>query len=308
MTLSRLLTCSLCLTAVVASAEEYWASGIYQSDGNYHGWYDVDKTGDDDGMCYAASAANLVAWWQFGRQNSGLSLPSGVPTAPEDIWGKYKSACEKTDEGGVTVCAINWWLSGVYLPATPDEEARSVVGYDEENVDLITLKSFSGYYYDQYSLTEDDLGDFFKMYALDPEDEEEKELYAGVFADLLTNGAGVSLGLSSDKGELAHAVTLWGAEYDDVTGVLSMIWLTDSDDNNHQLFSVDVNVDEDANKIYFKDPEKVGYGYYEGVYIDQVRAILPSVAEAWGIPEPNAATLAALMSLVGVATRRRRRK
>ena len=178
MNLSRLFTCSLCLTAAVASAEEYWASGISQSDGNYYGWYDVNKTGDDDGMCYAASAANLVAWWQDGRIRSGLSVSSEAPTAAEAIWGKYKSACEKTDEGGVTVCAINWWLSGVYLPASPEEEARSVVGYDEENVDLITLKSFSGYYYDQYSLTEDDLGDFFKVYALDPdpEDEGEKEL------------------------------------------------------------------------------------------------------------------------------------
>ena len=87
-----------------------------------------------------------------------------------------------------------------------------------------------------------------------------------------------------------------------------MIWLTDSDDYEHQLFSVDVNVDEDANKIYFANPGEVGYGAYEGVFIDQVYAIMPSEAEVWGIPEPNAATLAAQMSLVGVATRRRRRK
>ena len=307
MALSRLLTCSLCLTAVTASAEEYWASGIYQSDGNYYGWYDVDKTKEkdvDDLMCYAASAANLVAWWQDGRVKSGLSISSEAPTAAEVVWGKYKSACIKSDVGGMTLAAVNWWLSGVYMPTGDEDAARSIFSYDENKP--ITLESFSGYYYDQYSLTQDNLEDFFDLYAYNGKEEDDTKLYDRIFAELLEDGAGVSLALGSDVGNLGHAVTLWGAEYAD-NGVLSKIWLTDSDDYKHQLFSVDVNVDEDANKIYFKDPGKVGYGYYEGVFIEQVYAIMPSEAEAWGIPEPNAATLAALMGLIGVAVRRRRK-
>ena len=308
MNLSRLFTCSLCLTAAVASAEEYWASGIYESGGNYYGWYDVDKTREkdvDDLMCYAASASNLVAWWQDGRIESGLSVSPEAPTAAEAIWGKYKSACIRSDEGGITIAAVNWWLSGTYL-STGDEDAdRSVFEYDEKKA--ITLNAFSGYYYDQYSLTQDKLEDFFDLYAYDGNGEDDTRLYDRVFADLLEDGAGVSLALLSDVGDLGHAVTLWGAEYAD-DGVLSRIWLTDSDDYKHQLFSVDVNVDEGANKIYFTNPGEVGYGAYEGVYIGQVYAILPSEAELWGIPEPNAATLAALMGLVGVAVRRRRRK
>lgn len=302
MNLSRLLTCSLCLTATLAFAEEYWASGVSESGG----WYDVNKTWDvDENMCYAASASNLVAWWQNGRFESGLPLPSGVPTAAEAIWGKYKSACIRPDEGGLTIGAINWWLSGTYLPSSPTDLERSATEYDEDAV--ITLKPFSGYYYDQYSLTQDKLEDFFDLYAYDGNGEDDTRLYDRVFADLLEDGAGVSLALLSDVGDLGHAVTLWGAEYAD-DGVLSRIWLTDSDDYKHQLFSVDVNVDEGANKIYFTNPGEVGYGAYEGVYIGQVYAILPSEAELWGIPEPNAATLAALMGLVGVAVRRRRRK
>ena len=303
MTLSRLLACSLCLTAAVASAEEYWAAGVNQ----FGGWYDVEKTREkdvDDLMCYAASAANLVAWWQKGRRDSDLPLPSEAPTAAEVIWGKYKSACIRPDVGGLTIGAINWWLSGTYLPTGDEDAERSVFEYDEEKT--ITLDSFSGYYYDQYSLTQDKLEDFFDLYAYDVNGEDDTRLYDRVFADLLDDRAGVSLALLSDVGNLGHAVTLWGAEYAD-NGVLSKIWLTDSDDYKHQLFSVDVNVDEDANKIYFKDPEKVGYGYYEGVFIEQVYAIMPSEAEVWGIPEPNAATLAALMGLIGVAVRRRRK-
>ena len=307
MNLSRLFTCSLCLTAAVASAEEYWASGISQSDGNYYGWYDVDKTREkdvDDLMCYAASASNLVAWWQDGRIKSGLPVSSEAPTAAEDIWGKYKSACIRSDEGGITIAAVNWWLSGTYL-STGDEDAdRSVFEYDEKKA--ITLNAFSGYYYDQYSLTQDKLEDFFDMYTctLEEGDDPEAKLHAGVFADLLESGAGIGLGISSDNGELAHAVTLWGAEYTD-ENILSKIWLTDSDDDATSLFSVDVSMKGD--KIYF-DVENTFYEDYEGVFIDEVYAILPSEAKLWGIPEPNAATLAALMSLVGVAMRRRRRK
>ena len=55
-----------------------WADGVSESGG----WYDVNKNspwnGDvDDLMCYAACAANLIAWWQ---QRSHL-----VSTAPDDI-------------------------------------------------------------------------------------------------------------------------------------------------------------------------------------------------------------------------------
>lgn len=303
MTLSRLLACSLCLTAAVASAEEYWASGIYQSDGTYYGWYDVNKTWDgDDNMCYAASASNLIAWWQAGRLESGLSLPSGVPNTAETIWGKYKSACIRPDEGGLTIGAINWWLSGTYLPSSPTDLERSATEYDEDAV--ITLKPFSGYYYDQYSLTRNHLDDFFDMYTctLEEGDDPGTKIYAGVFADLLESGAGIGLGISSDNGELAHAVTLWGAEYTD-ENILSKIWLTDSDDDATSLFSVDVSMKGD--KIYF-DVENTFYEDYEGVFIDEVYAILPSEAKLWGIPEPSYIALP-LITLAGLLVRRRRK-
>ena len=303
MTLSRLLACSLCLTAAVASAEEYWASGIYQSDGTYYGWYDVNKTWDgDDNMCYAASASNLIAWWQAGRLESGLSLPSGVPNTAEAIWGQYKGACIDPDSGGASISAINWWLSGVYTPANPEEAERHILDYEEDEADSSNFTSFSGYYYDQYSLTRDNLEDFFDMYGLGEEDSDMR-LYTGVFADLLEAGAGVSLAILSDYGSLAHAVTLWGAEYTD-EGVLSMIWLTDSDDDEVKLFSVDVAVDEN-DKIYL-DIDDLGYADCEGVYIDQVYAIFPSEAKIWAIPEPSYAILP-LITLAGLLVRRRRK-
>ena len=69
-----------------------WAKGISQE----AGWYDANKNdpynGDaDDLMCYAASAANLITWWQ--NSNYGKNLASAdVPRDIDSIWQTYGSS------------------------------------------------------------------------------------------------------------------------------------------------------------------------------------------------------------------------
>ncbi|MBR2051829.1 MAG: IdeS/Mac family cysteine endopeptidase, partial [Bacteroidales bacterium] len=41
-----------------------------------------------------------------------------------------------------------------------------------------------------------------------------------------TCGLGVSIGLGGGL----HSITLWGCEYDNATGIVSKIWIADSDD------------------------------------------------------------------------------
>ena len=70
--------------------ENVWAKGLsatYTEKGwEVSGWYDAQKTstqGDmDDNMCYAASAANLLAWWQNGED----ALESEAPRELDTIW------------------------------------------------------------------------------------------------------------------------------------------------------------------------------------------------------------------------------
>ena len=69
------------------------------------------------------------------------------------------------------------------------------------------------------------------------------------FAELL-EGSPISLGIYSDSANLAHSVTLWAVEYDN-DGNLTTIWLTDSDDYENRIFSVQVTLDKEENKIYF---------------------------------------------------------
>ena len=95
MNYTRLLAVSMGGLLGLAFAEEekttnswlYLAPGLMQTvtDGGVviSGWYDAEKTWDeDDNMCYAASAANLIAWWQ----NSDSAVVSEAPRSLDVIW------------------------------------------------------------------------------------------------------------------------------------------------------------------------------------------------------------------------------
>ena len=81
---------TLCAGLAQAETTTVWAKGV-SAEG---GWYDVNKQGpndDNDGdknMCYAASAANLITWWQ----DSLTVVPTGTPTDAESVWTAYKNA------------------------------------------------------------------------------------------------------------------------------------------------------------------------------------------------------------------------
>lgn len=70
---------SLGLSLGWASAKETIRTGSYWTEGGSieTGWYDAEKNqiedDMDDNMCYAASASNIIAWWQNGKVGSTLS-------------------------------------------------------------------------------------------------------------------------------------------------------------------------------------------------------------------------------------------
>ena len=135
-----------------------WANGVSETEG----WYDANKNnnanGDaDDNMCFAASAANLIAWWQNGEY--GKSLTSQAPRDYKDIWQTYVTSNKNEENwstGGLQSAALNWWVSGVYSPQTDADRDRFYLA-DEVTIPT-TLAPFSGYYFDQYGLTQSDLG------------------------------------------------------------------------------------------------------------------------------------------------------
>lgn len=354
MKLSRFILLSLGLAAGFATAEDsaydepytgsVWAKGVTE-DG---GWYDINKSSLEDehveaNMCYAAAATNLIAWWQNGE----YGVSSSAPTKLDDIWNVYVENNRKPEDGGQTLDAINWWVSGVYVPLKEEnvmaekdnpiwdryyDSYENVVDADDsedeganedDGMPQMSYAPTEGYYYDQYGLTKSDLQELLTdVWILG----ESQDSVADVdFAELFDNGACLSLAIVDDADELAHAITLWGAEYKD--GELTALWLTDSDDFKEEVFSVAVTFDTATQRLYFgkwseitqevegEDGEMIEVTqdcYYdatmgENAYICGIYALNASASANWKlVPEPTTATLS-LLALAGMAMRRRRK-
>ena len=375
MKLTQFLVLSLGLTLGLAcaneeqGAEDVTYSGVYFAHGLTStetedglvvtGWYDAEKTetvGDlDDNMCYAASAANLLAWWQNGDSAAAGSTSQSLSY----IWDTFVRNNRFQDDGGSTHEAINWWLTGVYAPveqvgdswkwldAGEPEWERYYTAYEDLNAgasdgdDVMSMtlpnckkdgEDFFGYYYDQYGLTQQNLANFLiDVWAYDDsaeasaagiadagsaEEEDGVDSISDVdFVEILRESA-ISLGVLSETADselddevIAHALTLWGVEYDG-DGNLTEIWLTDSDDYENQLFAVSVTLDEEAGKIYLGEQNDEGVfesDYGNNVYIAGIYALNMEEARTWTlVPEPTTATLS-LVALAAMAMRRRRK-
>ena len=315
-----------------AETTTLWVNGVSEESG----WYDANKENPraedaDNKLCFAASAANLVAWWQ-----SQYVVDAATPNTIDAIWATYKNAAV-ADEGGDTHGAVQWWISGVYMATTAEERARTIFGLYSTS----TLASFDGYYFEQYELEQYSrrvrmagesgypqwvdypyaLSDFLCA-------DLRGDATASSLIAAIQQGCGVGISIASygyveqEDGTqewartLSHAITLWGVEYDE-SGDIIGLWLTDSDDaqygyNTEQgLFHVDTYT-TDAGLVYFDKSKDANWytnnTYYEEIYIDGIFAIDPAVSNAWGltlIPEPVTVTLS-LTALVALAIRRRR--
>ena len=268
MKLTRFLSLALGFTLSMASADESLYTGSFWTDGvsASSGWYDANKIDNsnndaDDNMCYAASAANIIAWWQ--NSTVGSTLTSNSPKELGDIWQTFINANKEEywDEGGDPLAAINWWISGVYSPENLNDTAgweRYYVGSDEWDGDMlsVSLRGTEGYYFDQYGLDNKKLANFLM----------DMQMYSDSitninFAELLQNNCAISLGIQLESEDAGHAITLWGVEYDE-NGKLKTIWITDSDDEYEGIVKVSVTVDEENDKIWLGKEYSDLFNYY----------------------------------------------
>lgn len=365
MKMSRYILPSLAtviLSVFTAQAETYWVDGItFDEAGNVTGgWYDANKTpsyaNGDDGYywdedkitgdtstCHAATAANLVAWWQNHHKDN---IPEGVPTDAQEIWNTYKQHQIKDTSGQVSY-SFQWWLTGVQRPTNDEEAALTRDGYCGND---IGYEATDGYYtpmikalangqIDENSKKDDgvstELNEFFGHISYQQRSEDGTSVpmvdtFDVVCKNIMTAVAddkGVALELV--LGSSSHALTLWGIEttldaYD--KEIIYKLWLTDSDDSKKQyggitdpsLFYVFVNKNNDGNMEIASHGKIDQNGDYladsdrglNGFVVNGITTIDPSVSEDWNwsllVPEPTTTTLS-LLSLVALAARRRRR-
>lgn len=230
------------------------------------GWFDANKTyanTEDDLMCWAAAASNILAW---GNWNNGLSA---FPTE-DAIFQHYLD--HWTDEGGLPEFGWEWWINGTYSGPT---------GSGWSSVDVPGGVPANGFWpeYDFYDYYHRTWQDQLAMSAID---------------EYLHAGYGTTIGIYGPGG---HALTVWGYDYDDVTGQYTNLIFSDSDDY--------MSADGSYKNLWLTSLSYSGGRWYLGNsdwYIGEVMAL-----ERNPIPEPGTFVLMGF-GLIGLAAYRIRRK
>jgi hypothetical protein len=163
-------------------------------------WHDANKTAantEDDLMCWAAAASNVLAWGHWGTP--AYNTDAQIFTQFQNHW---------TDNGGYSWWGYRWWMNGS-TPPTGSASHIDVPGGGNFYPQL----NFSNYYAGSST----------------------GNLLSGIDG-LMHQGYGVTLNITNG-GAMLHAITAWGFEYDNSGGsvVYRGVYVTDSDDNRTAL-------------------------------------------------------------------------
>lgn len=325
------MLCSALALSSLAQADVYemiWAPGVSLE----KGWKDVNKVMDEDdftgdsSLCWAASASNILAWWQEQNASHLKNHQAGIPQGEEAIFEAFNNAFYNVGIDGYT--GLRWFMDGgseifamevdegyTMAEACLDPKGTAPGGYYNGVVEDIVSTMGAG-----SPVVTDDVPPWIALGVLSLQE------FTSQLVDAVTNGA-VSLGIygTGPGGLFGHAITLWGVNLNKTTGLVESMWVTDSDDLKtfgEDLKLFELKCSSDTKKVLLDDgyhdyevyaiedtlPED-GKRWYGGKdmyneYIDSFGFLKANVQ--WVVPEPATGTLG-LLALAALAARRRRK-
>lgn len=306
-TLSAII-CPILIT--LSHSAEVWAPGVSWEGG----WYDFNKYAkggesngtssylkDDSLMCWAVSAANVIAWWQEQNNIQSENWYSTIPQG-KDVHQTFVAVFD--NDGANPASAFQWWINGSTqnLPQRtnfPDDDESSWTSIDGNTY-------YPGPFYDGGFLTSTQYTSTpFYNIAADPvtiadtklaTNGESITLQSRAIVEALESGYALSLEVTTGTGTTGeHAITLWGVEYtEDSNGdiKLTKAYITDSDDYYDGIVAAMVD-----QKGYLCEMQ-IENGAYKITNANGMRTTVT-------IPEPATVTLS-LLALCGLAARRKR--
>lgn len=221
------------------------------------GWYDVNKKAEgnngDINMCWAAAASNMIQWWQDRYVAAGKSLPSTAITGPGTktygSYGAYELALMEifhsdwdNSKGGNPEQAIPWYFEGKlyggeYASSGSQAAPKTAGGYFKSVWSGIEPYIYRGYKHDLFPSQYPSMYTYcYNNYYLWGDGSsltgnDRLKYFTNLVEQSFQRGmAAMTISLSSNIASLHHAVTLWGYEVDNATGLLTRVWVTDSDD------------------------------------------------------------------------------
>ena len=216
-------------------------------------WSDAEKSptnNEDDLLCWAAAAANILEWTDWGKAG-GMANTDEMFAYYQDHW---------TDMGSLPSYGWDWWFDGTNAKQGLPEWSQ----VDVPGGGFYLSENFNAYFHQQ-------VNDSQVMYSID---------------QYLHSGYGITLGTYGPGG--GHSITCWGYNYDlsdpsDYKG----IWVTDSDDYKHSSDPPDelryYEVVYDSGKWYLQDYYGSDAWYISAVYaLEKVPWVLPGDANGDG--------------------------
>lgn len=310
------LFCALGAFSAPAFGATYFLPGVSLEGG----WHDAEKEwGENDEidgyMCWAAQASCMAQYWQDWYVKAGNKLPTGTPTGygaskrtdgipSSNIFETFKA--NWTNLGGTGDLGLPWYFTGS-VPSWYYEG-----GYNRHS-DWAKLKSsgFSGVIPELYGGSPD-------TFAATEGLEEHLQYDGGLSIQEFTEKmmyyltvdysiVGLSIEFWNPNPYGGHAVTLWGIDTDDSTGLANAIYITDSDDGYYGIKRYALETYYGGADIEMETylPEELRSEY--DVTFD--RFITLSVNRfVTAIPEPSAFGLFAGILMLALSASRRRRK
>lgn len=237
-------------------------SNLYLPWKKEYGWYDCNKRNPtanpnltpDGMMCWAATAANLMHWWiaqnkkyvdLYGERYKGpvYDYPLDKPQE-SDIFQCYVDAFD--DKAGKIDDGINWFIHGK-VPSYPK---------------LLAPYNYAGYFKDVFPegvLLGKNIGGL------------SKENFNETIKDALQNKKGI--GIVIGPANKSHAVTMWGAEFDE-NGDVSYIYMADNNDRDYfeqwKVGCLRLQI------VYETYPEGGSYTCFKSGYIEDNRSTVIS--------------------------------
>ena len=260
------------------------------------GWYDVNKKASgnngDVNMCWAAAASNMIQWFQDRYKADGNSLPStaidGPGTKSYTNYGPYELALMdvfhsewNNSHGSNVEHAIPWYFEGNLYDGkyeTSRVDPYSDGGYWKSVWSNVQPYIYRGYKSDIFP------NEFPAMYThcysnyyiwgdgSGLEGQERLAEFSKLVVDTFEHGmASLTISLASNLASNHHAVTLWGYEIDNATGLLTRIWITDSDDlttepKSQLLNEYNVSIGSGKSHITLKGSTRYGAAYIVSIH------------------------------------------
>lgn len=217
------------------------------------GYWDADKTGQSDSLlCWAASASNMLAWWQ-NRYDLQNFTSQDVPATADAIFNAFTA--NWNNASGRETYGLIWWVSG------KTEDAAYHEFYSKNYTGGTDVGEYYAVHYDEIST---DL--LVKEVSLTGTSAEQ---IATDWASVYESGGIMSVGVYRTMGSTSlsggHTLTLWSFSTD-ASGRLCSMTVTDSDDKADALLTLNLAYNVTQGYYQINQVDSALHGYLLGDY------------------------------------------